>query len=144
VWDELWQQLHHQGDVGEASYASVPHLVRICGSIRNRDWNVYALVSTIEVERHRKSNPPLPGWLGPDYEESLRKLLALGLSDLAHVADAATIQAILGAIALAKGALKLGAWITFADQSDIEEDLNSRQVWSDLYRPEAGKDIALR
>ena len=26
AWDELWQELHHQGDVGEASYATVPLL----------------------------------------------------------------------------------------------------------------------
>ena len=29
AWDELWQELYHQGDVGVASYASVPQLVRI-------------------------------------------------------------------------------------------------------------------
>jgi len=26
VWEELWDKLQHQGDVGEASYAAVPHL----------------------------------------------------------------------------------------------------------------------
>ena len=56
AWDELWQELHHQGDVGEASYAAVPHLVRIAKLLPRRDWNFYGLVSTIEVERHRKSN----------------------------------------------------------------------------------------
>ena len=29
AWEDLWQGLYHQGDVGEASYAAVPHLVRI-------------------------------------------------------------------------------------------------------------------
>src|SRR5687768_15642034 len=29
IWDELWNELHHQGHVGVASYAAVPHLVRI-------------------------------------------------------------------------------------------------------------------
>ena len=24
AWDELWNELHHQRDVGEASYAAVP------------------------------------------------------------------------------------------------------------------------
>ncbi len=117
-----------------ASYASVPHLVRICAALPNRDWNVYALVSTIEVERHRKSNPPLPEWVRADYEKALRDLLVLGLSDLARVEDAITIRSILGAVALAKGALKLGAWIAFADESEIEEMLNNHQAWSELYR----------
>lgn len=134
VWEELWQELHHQGDVGEASYASVPHLVRICAVLPSRDWNVYALVSTIEVERHRKSNPPLPEWVRTEYESALRDLLALGLKDLGRVEDALTIRSILGAVALAKGALKLGAWIAFADESEIEEMLNDRQASPELYR----------
>jgi hypothetical protein len=29
VLPNLWDELHHQGDVDEASYACVPHLVRI-------------------------------------------------------------------------------------------------------------------
>ena len=27
AWDELWNELHHQGDVGEASFAAVTALV---------------------------------------------------------------------------------------------------------------------
>jgi hypothetical protein len=27
AWEELWNELHHQGDVGEASYTVVPGLV---------------------------------------------------------------------------------------------------------------------
>lgn len=29
TWRALWQELYHQGDVGEGSFAAVPHLVRI-------------------------------------------------------------------------------------------------------------------
>jgi hypothetical protein len=39
AWDELWEELHHQGDVGEASYASVAHLVRIHRTGVVVDWN---------------------------------------------------------------------------------------------------------
>jgi hypothetical protein len=134
VWDELWQELHHQGDVGEASYASVPHLVRIGASLTNRDWNVYALVSTIEVERHRKSNPPVPEWVRADYEKALTDLLALGLMDLGRTEDALTMRSILGAVALARGALKLGAWIAFADESEIDDTVENHYAWSKLYR----------
>src|SRR5436190_18917394 len=28
IWDELWEDLHHQDTIGEASYAAVPHLIR--------------------------------------------------------------------------------------------------------------------
>ena len=46
AWKELWNELHHQGDVGEASYAAVPALVRIEAARRGADWNTYALVAT--------------------------------------------------------------------------------------------------
>jgi hypothetical protein len=26
VWSELWENLHHQGDVGIGSYAAIPHI----------------------------------------------------------------------------------------------------------------------
>jgi hypothetical protein len=65
VWNELWNELHHQGDVGVASYAVIPQLVRISEARRGIDWNLYALAATIEIERLRKNNPPLPDWLAP-------------------------------------------------------------------------------
>jgi hypothetical protein len=34
AWSELWDELHHQGDVDVASYAAVPHLVRIHSEVR--------------------------------------------------------------------------------------------------------------
>lgn len=133
VWDELWQELHHQGDVGESSYAAVPHLVRIAKSLPHRDWNFYGLVSTIEIERHRKSNPPLPNWLASAYAEAICRLLELAIGDLPHVSDRDTVRSILGAIALAKGELKLGALISRSDASEIDEILNQYEAWSDLF-----------
>ena len=35
-WKELFDELHHQDDGGEASYAAVPHLVRIRPGARLR------------------------------------------------------------------------------------------------------------
>lgn len=87
VWDELWEELHHQGDVGEASYATVPHLVCIAKNLPRRDWNFYGLVSTIEIERHRKSNPPMPRWLIKAYQEAMQGVLELALSDLTSNSD---------------------------------------------------------
>ena len=48
AWQELWNELYHQGDVGEASYAAVPHLVRIHALRGVPDANTYALVALIE------------------------------------------------------------------------------------------------
>jgi hypothetical protein len=111
----------------------VPHLARISKALGGRDWNVYALVSTIEVERHRKSNPRLPSWLGPSYHRALRQLLDIGLRDLAGTSDLLVLQSILAFVALAKGALKLGSLLSHLDDSEIDELLEERVGWSDLY-----------
>jgi hypothetical protein len=134
VWDELWQELHHQGDVGEASYAAVPHLVRIAKSLSRRDWNFYGLVSTIEIERHRKSNPTLPRWLVPDYKKAMAGILELALADLRGETDRATILSILGATALAKGYVTLGAMISHSDESEIVEVLDRYGTWTKLFK----------
>jgi hypothetical protein len=62
------------------------------------------------------------------------KLAELGNEDLVHVGDALTIRSILGLVALAKGALELGTWISYADESEIQEALEERQGWSNHYR----------
>src|SRR5471030_2667579 len=67
AWDELWDQLHHQGDVGEASYAAVPLLVELESRRRTSGWRFLALLATIETQRHGKRNPPVPEWLSAEY-----------------------------------------------------------------------------
>lgn len=133
VWDELWNELHHQGDVGVASYAAVPQLVRIADESGFRDWNFYGLVATIEVERHRKGNPAIPAWLKADYDDAFAKASYLALEDLGSKPDSATTRAILGVIALAKGELKLGAMLSGLDASELDEWLEERLGWSKLY-----------
>jgi len=133
VWDELWNELHHQGDVGVASYAAVPTIVSYAAETSVRDWNFYGFVATIEVERHRRSNPELPLWLKADYENALARTYALALADLGMSSDSATTQAILSVLALAKGELKLGAMLSGLDTSELEEWLEERLAWSDVY-----------
>jgi len=133
VWSELWNELHHQGDVGEASYAAVPQLLRIAKALPERDWNLYALAATIEVERHRKSNPPVPGWLKEDYDSAWRELRDIGVSDLLETEDPETVQSILGVLALAAGNIKLGALVAHLDSSELDEILEQQQAWSELY-----------
>jgi len=130
VWDELWNELHHQGDVGVASYAAVPQLVRIVGEAANRDWNFYGLIATIEVARHRKGNPPVPEWLKSDYENALSRASALGLADLGTKTDSETTRSIFSVLALAKGELKLGAMLSGIDASELDEFLKERLAWS--------------
>lgn len=133
TWSELWDQLHHQGDVDVASYAAIPHLVRIAKSAGSRDWNLYGLVGVIEVERHRKTNPPIPNWLQGDYENALQDIVALALQDLAEPLGSLTLQSALGIIALARGDRKLGTLLLHFDSSDIDELAEEQLLWSNLY-----------
>jgi hypothetical protein len=104
TWHELWEELHHQGDVGVASYASVPYLVDICQRSSEIDWNPYAIVATIELARTEAKNPPPPNFLQEDYFRSLHELARIGAEQILIANDLETFRAILSVIALAKGA----------------------------------------
>jgi hypothetical protein len=134
VWEELRDGLHHQGDVDEASYAAVPQLVRILGAQPQRSWHFYSLVAIIELERHRAGNPPVPAWCRTDYAQAWVQVLALALQDLRLATDPHDVQALLGALALARGQLELGALLVHTDTSELEAILEQRLAWSVLYR----------
>jgi hypothetical protein len=123
VWKELWNELHHQGDLGEASYAAIPHLVRIQKEKFNLGWNLYALASIIEIERHNTKNPGLPTWLKHDYRTSWKNLTQLAIRDLAQAKDQTTIQALLGCIALGKGLVQTGKIIVCFTEDELAEML---------------------
>jgi hypothetical protein len=132
VWDELWDNLHHQGEVGEASYAALPHLVRI-SEARGTDWNLYALAATIEVERHRTANPPLPDWLEGSYAAAFDRLVRLALRDLAETSDPDMLRSALSVVPLGRGDVKLGAMLKFMDEDEIAEYVDEHLAWSKLY-----------
>jgi hypothetical protein len=108
AWEELWSELHHQGDVGEASYAAIPHLVRIHAARGVADWNTYALVATIEEARGNDRNPELPAHLKDAYEDAWRKLVEVGLRELGPARDPTLVCSIIGVVAMGKGLPTLG------------------------------------
>ena len=132
VWAELWDELHHQGDVDEAAYASLPHIVRICSG-RPRDWNSYALAAVIEIERHRKTNPPVPGWALESYSAAWVVLRDLALTDLAESTEPLLVHCALSVVALAQGQRKLGAMLSFMDEGEVSDFVENHMAWSGLY-----------
>jgi len=112
TWHKLWDGLHHQGDVGEASYAAVPLLVdiyrrqRVVDSDSDSniyDWNTYAMVATIELARTNGDNPDVPDWLNVDYFRAIRELAEIGAAEVVRAEEADVVRAILSVIAIAKG-----------------------------------------
>ena len=133
AWEELWNELHHQGDVGEASYAAVTTLVDLYSSERTPDWNLFALSATIEIERHRKVNPSLPEWLKDDYEVAWQKLGELALATLRKSVNPEMLQSSLAVLAITRGNLKLGAMIVHLDSSELDEVLEQYLAWKEVY-----------
>lgn len=100
AWKELWKDLHHQGDVGDASYAAVPELVRIHRDENAADWNLYAIVATIELARTESRNPEVPNWLREDYFRAIEELARMGAIDIFTATETETQRAILSVIAI--------------------------------------------
>ena len=64
--DELYENLHHQGDVDTASYAAIPALVN-AGELD--------LVCIIEICRYYEGNPVIPEYLIAEYTSSIEKAI---------------------------------------------------------------------
>ncbi len=104
VWEAFWENLHHQGDVGEASYATVPHLVRIYRKLGIFDWSAYGIVACIELCRGERGNPPVPKFLEGDYSQAIQELAGIAMSQFALVAGSEDVRVLLSILALSKGA----------------------------------------
>jgi hypothetical protein len=102
VWREFWEDLHHQGDVGLASYATVPHLVRIYRQLGVVDWNPYAIVACIDLCRTEPHNPPLPEWLKHEYFRAIQDLSDYGMSQWQQSQPPDDARVILAVMAIAK------------------------------------------
>ena len=121
TWHELWDDLHHQGDVGEASYAAVPHLVRIYRNHATPDWDTYAIVAVIESARAKGNNPAVPKWLENDYFSAIQELAKIGAAEVLSANDTETCRAILGVIAIAKGLRTQGRLLVEYSEDELLE-----------------------
>jgi hypothetical protein len=93
AWEELSEELHHQGDIGDASYGAVPELVRIHRTASAAGWNLYAIVVIIELARTESQNPEVPDWLREDYFRSIQELAQMGTKDILSAEESETKRA---------------------------------------------------
>jgi hypothetical protein len=137
-WKELWDELHHQGDVDVASYAALVVLADIQRRRCDLGWNLYALVGTIEMERHRRGNPEVPLWLRHEYDNAWQVLRACALADLDRSEEPVLVQSALAVVALSRGLHESAAILLTFDESEVRELLDEQLDWSKAYRKNAG------
>jgi hypothetical protein len=124
IWKTLWDELHHQGDVGLASYLAVPQLVAIGKSKGLFDWNLLGLCNVIEQQRHLGSNPSLPSEFQDYYYQGLDDLKQFVLDNINNNLDDTTYTLALSTLATCAGRIKLGkAIMELEDNSIIDEFL---------------------
>lgn len=109
----LWSALCHQGDIYSASYAALPHLVRIVEANPTKfRWTLLLLVHAIEAARSEGRGPPMPDDLTEAYQRALARIPAFASGLLTADLNEVELRVILAACASAKGFSSIGEAIT--------------------------------
>jgi len=107
-WFSLWSSLCHQGDVYTASYAAIPHIVRIASEADGPiDSSFFHLPAAVEVARQSGRGPDLPEGLANDYHCAIGQLLANVVKCQSENWDQSMVLAVAAAQAVAKGQFEL-------------------------------------
>jgi hypothetical protein len=123
IFSELWDNLHHQGDVGLASYLAVPQLVAICMEKRYLDWNFIGLCVTIEQARLEDHNPEIPPEFQDIYFDSLGQFEKYLLSNFKNISDRTALRLTLSLLATVNGQPSLGKAIGMMEEDLLAEFL---------------------
>jgi len=105
-WFSLWSALSHQGDIYSASFAAVPHVVRVIATDPMRaDFSYFQFPAWVEVCRVR-TKTPVPDDLAPSYFEALSRIPSLVAASAAQAKwEDNLLLSALAAIAASKGAI---------------------------------------
>ena len=107
-WFSLWSALAHQGDVYSASFAAVPHIVRILATApAEASFDYFAFPAWVEICRHRQQFQ-VPEELADDYFQSIKSLGTLVGAAAIHDWDANFLAAAMSALAVSKGFVQIG------------------------------------
>lgn len=121
AWHDLWDELHHQGDVGEASFAAVPFIVRNYRKRGVLDWNTFAIVAIIELAHKERNNPDVPQWIGVDYFQAIRELARVGAAEVLQAENTEDVRAMLSVIAIEKGLRSHGELLLKDAEHELRE-----------------------
>ena len=102
-WFTLWSSLAHQGDVYDASFAAVPHIVAVaCSDPANAPASYFHFPAWVEICR-AKNGLPVPPDLAESYMAALAKLPELIAAASHKPWDEEFLPVALAALAVAKG-----------------------------------------
>ena len=111
-WFDLWSRLCHQGDVYEASYAALPHIVAASrGRAPAERVEFLILAGAIAEGSCRTRAPRVPDDLRRAFLSAIDDSVPLALEALECADDADTIHALLSSLAALKGQPELAAGI---------------------------------
>jgi hypothetical protein len=110
VWFALWRMLCPPDAVFSASYAAVPHVLRLSEAfeLRERTQSIQ-LVASIEVARHRPGAPSIPDDLLLGYARAIESLPGAVLACAIVPWDAEVAQVLAAALLVGKRQPALGA-----------------------------------
>jgi hypothetical protein len=122
-WFSIWSALAHQGDVYTASFAAVPHVVRILASDPNAASLAYfQFPAWVEICRQRHAMA-VPEDLADDYFAALTRLGTLVCAVIDSAWDRDFLVCALAALAVSKGHALIGEAIQELDNSTAESFL---------------------
>jgi len=103
-WLSLWSSLCHQDDVYTASYAALPHIVRIASATPGPvAFDFFLLPAAIEVSRSTGRGPAVPAFLAEGYHKGLASMMDCVSIHGADDWDEAMVRSVAAAEAVAKG-----------------------------------------
>jgi hypothetical protein len=121
VWFKLWSALAHQGDVYQASFAAVPHIVEAIAAAPERTtFNHFGFVSWVEICRVRHGLVVDPR-LQTAYEASLDRIPELATRVPSESRDSDLARSALSAIAVAWSLHDLGEAIQDLDSETLPD-----------------------
>ena len=126
-WFSLWSALAHQGDVYSASFAAVPHVVRVLAmSPTSASFSFFQFPAWIEICRQR-NNLAVPNQLSPAYYSALAMLGPLVCAVSSSTWDDDFLISALSALAVSKGAVRVLEVLQLLDEDATEEFLESHR-----------------
>lgn len=126
-WEPLWSRLCHQDDVYTASYAAVPHLVKIARTTQGTiDFSFLLLPACIEISRRKGRGPAVPESLADAYHRAVRGLADGVFRHAAEDWDDSMARAAAAALVVAKGHASLGDALVNLDADLIANIINDQ------------------